>query len=371
MQETHDPQTPQVDPTEAPAGTPVAHAGVVAVVGRTNAGKSTLVNRLIGEKVSIVSPVVQTTRSLVRGILTESRGQIVLLDTPGLHRSRNLLGASMNKAARASVGGADAVLLLCDASRAPEQEDEGWMQRLVRSEAPVVIFLNKADSACREKAFRECWDRAVAHSEERYASLRAAAAPEGAEAAGKAPAPGEGAAPAPRARPEKPWKRRARAASEPPRPIVRPRWLIGSAKTGEGVGELLDALFGLLPAGPMLFDGATISDHPQKLAVADVIREKLFGLFRDELPHSIGVSVESIVHRPDGSVAVKGTIYVRRSNQKGIVLGEKGRTLRTARRQSEAELRELFDAPVECDLWIRVEPNWDENFFLLRQIGYC
>ena len=86
---------------------------------------------------------------------------------------------------------------------------------------------------------------------------------------------------------------------------------------------------------------------------------------------SIGVSVESIVHRPDGSVAVKGTIYVRRSNQKGIVLGEKGRTLRTARRQSEAELRELFDAPVECDLWIRVEPNWDENFFLLRQIGYC
>ena len=128
---------------------------------------------------------------------------------------------------------------------------------------------------------------------------------------------------------------------------------------------------GLLPAGPMLFDGATISDHPQKLAVADVIREKLFGLFRDELPHSIGVSVESIVHRPDGSVAVKGTIYVRRSNQKGIVLGEKGRTLRTARRQSEAELRELFDAPVECDLWIRVEPNWDENFFLLRQIGYC
>ena len=164
MQETHDPQTPQVDPTEAPAGTPVAPAGVVAVVGRTNAGKSTLVNRLIGEKVSIVSPVVQTTRSLVRGILTESRGQIVLLDTPGLHRSRNLLGASMNKAARASVGGADAVLLLCDASRAPEQEDEGWMQRLVRSEAPVVIFLNKADSACREKAFRECWDRAVAHS---------------------------------------------------------------------------------------------------------------------------------------------------------------------------------------------------------------
>ena len=372
MQDKHESIPPNLDPAEAPAGTPVAHAGVVAVVGRTNAGKSTLVNRLIGEKVSIVSPVVQTTRSLVRGILTEPRGQVVLLDTPGLHRSRSLLGTSMNKAARASVGGADAVLLLCDASRAPEQEDEGWMQRLVRSASPVVIFLNKADSACREKAFRECWDRAVAHSEERYASLRAAAEAEREAATAPAPASPEGAAPAaPKSRPEKPWKRRARASAEPPRSIVRPRWLVGSAKTGEGVGALLDALFGLLPAGPMLFDGTTISDHPQKLAVADVIREKLFGLFRDELPHSIGVSVESIVRRGDGTVAVKGTIYVRKSNQKGIVLGEKGRTLRTARRQSEAELRELFDAPVECDLWIRVEPDWDENFFLLRQIGYC
>ena len=356
-----DKESENIDLTEAPAGTNAAHVGVVAVVGRTNAGKSTLVNRLVGEKVSIVSPVVQTTRSLVRGVLTEPRGQIVLLDTPGLHRSRNLLGTSMNKVARSSVGGADAVLLLCDASRAPEQEDEGWMQRLVRSEAPVVIFLNKADDACRERAFRECWDRAVAHSEERYASLKAAAEAE-TECA---------SAPAPKTRHEKPWKRRARAASEPPRPIVRPHWFIGSAKTGEGVEALLDALFALMPAGPMLFDGTTISDHPQKLAVADVIREKLFGLFRDELPHSIGVSVESIVRRNDGSVAVKGTVYVRRSNQKGIVLGEKGRTLRTARRQSEAELRTLFDAPVECDLWIRVEPDWDQNFFLLRQIGYC
>ena len=340
---------------DAKAGAPAPHAGVVAVVGRTNAGKSTLVNRLVGEKVSIVSPVVQTTRTTVRGVLTEARGQLVLLDTPGLHKSRTVLGTAMNKAARASAGGADAVLLVCDASRPPELEDEGWMQRLARSPVPVVLFLNKADEACRERAFREAWDRAVAHAEAR--------------AAESAAAPASNAAPP--ANPEKPWKRKRREACEL-RPIVRPRWLSGSAKTGEGVDALLDALFGLLPAGPLLFDGDTLTDHPEKLAVADVIREKLFGLFRDELPHSIGVSVERVERRGDGSVAVSGTVYVRKANQKGIVLGEKGRTLRTAKRRAEAELRDYFGAPaVDCELWVRVEPDWDENFFLLRKLGYA
>ena len=328
---------------DAKAGAPAPHAGVVAVVGRTNAGKSTLVNRLVGEKVSIVSPVVQTTRTTVRGVLTEARGQLVLLDTPGLHKSRTVLGASMNKAARASASGADAVLLVCDASRAPELEDEGWMQRLARS--------------CRERAFREAWDRAVAHAEARAAE--AAAAPGGASSPSEPP------------KQEKPWKRKKREAGEL-RPIVRPLWLAGSAKTGEGVDALLDALFSLLPAGPLLFDGDTLTDHPEKLAVADVIREKLFGLFRDELPHSIGVSVERVERRGDGSVAVSGTVYVRKANQKGIVLGEKGRTLRTAKRRAEAELRDYFGAPaVDCELWVRVEPDWDENFFLLRKIGYA
>ena len=342
---------------DAKAGAPAPHAGVVAVVGRTNAGKSTLVNRLVGEKVSIVSPVVQTTRTTVRGVLTEARGQLVLLDTPGLHKSRTVLGTAMNKAARASAGGADAVLLVCDASRPPELEDEGWMQRLARSPVPVVLFLNKADEACRERAFREAWDRAVAHAEARAAEVSAA--------------PGGASPPGEPQKPEKPWKRKKREAGEL-RPIVRPRWLSGSAKTGEGVDALLDALFGLLPAGPLLFDGDTLTDHPEKLAVADVIREKLFGLFRDELPHSIGVSVERVERRGDGSVAVSGTVYVRKANQKGIVLGEKGRTLRTAKRRAEAELRDYFGAPaVDCELWVRVEPDWDENFFLLRKLGYA
>ena len=130
-------------PTEK-AGAPAAHVGIVAVVGRTNAGKSTLVNRLLGEKVSIVSPVVQTTRTVIRGVLTEDRGQIVFLDTPGLHKSRSLLGTEMNKRARSSLSGADVVLLLCDGSREPLLEDQGWMQRLVRSEVP--FFQPQEDS---------------------------------------------------------------------------------------------------------------------------------------------------------------------------------------------------------------------------------
>ena len=157
------------DPYAAKAGDPAPHAGVAAVVGRTNAGKSTLVNRLVGEKVSIVSPVEQTTRSSVRGVLTEPRGQIALLDTPGLHKSRSLLGAEMNKRARAATGGADAVLLVVDASRAPQLEDEGWMRRLARSETPVVVFLNKTDAKDRSSEFRALWERVCAEDEAREA----------------------------------------------------------------------------------------------------------------------------------------------------------------------------------------------------------
>lgn len=341
---------------DAKAGTPAPHVGIVAVVGRTNAGKSTLVNKLLGEKVSIVSPVVQTTRSVIRGVLTEDRGQIVLLDTPGLHQSRSLLGTEMNKRARATVKGADAVLLLLDGSKAPQLEDEGWIRRLVRSEVPVYVFLNKADLSCREKTFRDLWDRCVAEDEAREAE---AAAREAARPADEKPA-----------KPIPPWKRKGHA-KRAPAPIAVPRWFVGSASTGQGTGELVDALFKNLPEGPLLFDGDTLTDYPQKLAVADIIREKLFKLFHDELPHSIGVQVDTVTKRDDGSMYVKGTVYVRKSNQKGIVLGEKGRTLRSAKRSSEAELKEFFGAETEVELWIRVEPDWDENFFLLRQIGYC
>lgn len=349
------PAAPLADPFAAKAGDPAPHAGVVAVVGRTNAGKSTLVNRLVGEKVSIVSPVSQTTRSVVRAVLTEARGQIALLDTPGLHKSENVLGAEMNKRARAAAGGADAALLVVDAARAPQLEDEGWMRRLARSEIPVFVFLNKTDEKDRSADFRGLWNRLCEEDEAREAEAAAAQAARDAhpEEAAKIP----------------PWKRKGRA-RRAPAPLARPVWIRGSAKTGAGAPALLDALFGALPPGPLLFDGDVVSDHPRRVAVADVLREKLIGRFRDELPHDIGVEVDEIAERPGAPVEVRGTVLVCRPGQKGIVLGEKGRTLRAATRAAEKELAEFFGAPVRVSLWIRVEPDWNRNFFLLRRLGY-
>ena len=351
-----DAPAPLRSPFDAKAGDPAPHAGVIAVVGRTNAGKSTLVNRLVGEKVSIVSPVAQTPRSVVRGVLTEPRGQIAFLDTPGLHKSQNLLGAEMNKRARASLGGADAALLVVDAARAPQLEDDGWMRRLVRSEIPVVVFLNKTDERDKSAAFRELWGRVRAEDAEREAEAAAAQAEREAR-------PPEETDRIP------PWKRKGRA-RRAPAPFAEPTWIRGSAKTGEGAGALLDALFGALPPGPLLFDGDTVSDHPRRVAVADIVREKLFRLLHDELPHDVGVRIDDIAEHPGAPVEVRGTVLVCRAGQKGIVLGEKGRTLRAATRASEKELEEFFGRPVRVSLWIRVEPDWNQNFFLLRQLGY-
>lgn len=308
----------------APAGSQtLPHCGVVAVVGRTNSGKSTLVNRIVGEKISIVSPVVQTTRSVVRGVLTDpARGQLVLVDTPGLHKSRSVLCTIMNKHARAAAEGVDAILLVVDGSKDPQLEDDGWMRRLAGSQTPCFILLNKADEGSKLSRYQALW-----------ASILEEKRPEAARPA--------------------------------------PVWIKASAKTGEGVDALVEGLFACLPPGPTLFDADTLTDYPRKLAVGDIIREKFFLTLRDELPHSIGVKVEDIVAREDGSTLVRATVFVQRPNHKGIVFGPKGRTLRSVVRMAEKDLEAFFEGPATAELWIKVEPDWDQNFFLLRQIGYA
>lgn len=296
------------------------HSGIVAVVGRTNSGKSTLVNHIVGEKISIVSPVVQTTRNVVRGVLTDDRGQLVLVDTPGLHKSRSALCTIMNKHARAAAEGVDVVLLVIDGSKEPQLEDDGWMRRLARSQTPAFILLNKSDAGCKRARYQKLWETILSEMPE----------------------------------------------ATPPKPV----WLQASARTGEGVDALVEALFNHLPPGPMLFDAETLTDYPRKLAVADIIREKFFLALHDEIPHAIGVKVESIVQKPNGATKVQATVYVQRPNHKGIVLGPKGRTLRAIVRKAEKDLGTFFEGPAEAELWIKVEPKWDENFFLLRQIGH-
>ncbi len=290
---------------------------MVAVVGRTNAGKSTLVNRMVGEKVSIVTPVVQTTRNNVHAVLTDDRGQLVLIDTPGLHKSQSHLGTVMNKMARSAIEGVDGVLVVFDGSREPQLEDDGWMRRALFSEGPVWFLLNKRDAGSARPAFEELW-----------ASIQ--------------------------------------AEKEKTKDVT---WLECSAATGTGVPELVDLLFAALPAGPLLYDEEMLTDHPRLIAIADVIREKYFLLLDDELPHSVGVKVEGIKEKGE-SWYVSATVYVKRFSQKGIVIGPKGRMLRAVKRKAEPELSEIYGADVHLDIWVKVEPSWDENRFILKQMGY-
>lgn len=306
-----------VNPENAADGAP-KRCGMFAVVGRANVGKSSLLNALLGEKVSIVSPVEQTTRNTIRGILTEARGQLVFMDTPGVHKATGELGTLMNKMARRAAEGADAVMLVLDASEAPRDEDIGWISRLLFHDAPCVICLNKCDlSPSRESAYREAWR---AKEAEKGASREAV-------------------------------------------------WLKTSATTGQGVPELLERLFAMSPEGPLLFPEDVLTDYPRKLNIADVIREKIFAGLRDEVPHAVAVEVQDIAEGEDGW-NVSATIYVNKASQKGILLGEKGRRLRKVKRSSEAELTAMYGTPVTVSLWIKVEKNWSRNFWLLKKLGY-
>ena len=294
-------------------------AGVVAVVGRTNVGKSTLLNALLGEKVSIVSDTVQTTRNIIRAILTESRGQIVFLDTPGVHKALGELGKNLNKMARSSVSGADAVLLVLDGSGKPWQEDDGWMRRLASAEIPCLILLNKTDfGTALVESYQELWNAIALEKQS----------------------------------------------------AVKPVWIVGSALKGGGLPELTEALFEMVPEGPNLFPEEILTDYPRKLNIADVIREKLFDRLHDELPHCVAVWVETI-NEGEKEWKVDADIYIERHSQKGIVIGEKGRLLKSVKHHAEKELAEMYGLPVRLNLWVKVEKDWRKNFWILKKLGYA
>lgn len=299
---------------------PALRCAVIGVVGRTNAGKSSLVNRLVGEKISMVSPVVQSTRNTIRGVLTEVRGQLVFVDTPGLHKSESTLGTLMNRMARHAAANVDALLVVFDGNHAPEIEDDGWMRRALFAEQPCVFFLSKSDlTPSYAAAYRELWDQI--QKEKQHT-----------------------------------------------REVV---CLRGSGESGEGLPELLTTLFGLAtPTEELLFEADTVTDYPRKLAMADVIREKLFAKIYEEVPHEVGVRVDDI-EEADKTWKVSATILVNRPSQKGIVVGLKGRTLRYVRRLAEPEIGSMFGVTVELTLWVKVEKGWMKNFWILRDLGYA
>ncbi len=306
-------------------------AAIVGVVGRTNAGKSTLVNRMVGEKVTIVSPVEQTTRNTIRGIVEDPRGQLVLLDTPGLHKAVGPLGKLLNGMARASSAGVDILLVVFDGAHEPQLEDEGWMRRVAKERPEKCVFaLNKRDrSPFYETMFRDLWKEVAGEGRNSLRSESVA------------------------------------ATCDPP----EPRWVSACGVKPGGCDALLDALYDLAEPGPALFPDDIVTDYPRKLAIADVVREKLIQRLHEEVPHEVGVLVDDLDER-DGRWNVAVTIYVNRPSQKGIVIGQRGCNLKAVRMSAGTELSDMFGVKVNVELWVKVEPNWMKNNRLLAEMGY-
>ena len=307
----------------------MAKVAVVGVVGRTNAGKSTLVNALVGEKVSIVSPVEQTTRNTIRGIVSDTRGQLVLLDTPGLHKAVGDLGRLMNRMARRSAAGTDITCVVFDASDEPQLEDVGWMQRVAKEKPEKVLFvLNKADKApFYEKMFHDAWEEALSLA----------------------------------------------PPSEEEKSFAGPLWVKSISTTEGGAKDVLDFLFDFAEEGELLFDEDTVTDYPRKLAIADSIREKFLAKMHQEIPHELGIIVKSIdesasQEKPVWKITVD--VLVNRPSQKPIVIGKAAQTIKYVRKLAEREVSEMFGVKARIELWVRVEPGWMKNQRILSDMGY-
>ena len=287
-------------------------------MGRTNAGKSTLVNQLVGEKVSIVSPCEQTTRNTIRGIVSEKRGQLVLLDTPGLHKAVGTLGRLLNRMARRSAAGTDVVCVVFDAAEPPRLEDVGWMQRIARERPEKTVFvLNKADcSPFFEAEYKAAW------------------------------------------------------AEIPKEEGFSPAWVKAIATTEGGANAVADALFALADEGEPLFDEDIVTDYPRKLTIADVIREKYIGKLFQELPHELGILVNRIDECKGGEWRVKADVIVNRESQKPMAIGKGACIVKGVRKAAEKELREIYGVRVSLELTVRVERNWLKNERLLVEMGY-
>ena len=326
----------------------MAKVATVAVVGRTNAGKSTLVNALVGEKVSIVSPVEQTTRNTIRGIVADPRGQLVLLDTPGLHKAVGTLGTLLNRMARRSAAGTDITCVVFDASQEPQLEDIGWMQRVAKEKPEKVVFvLNKADkSPFFEKMFRDAWQEACGTSGSPELELEKGVRSQYSGVRGQ----------------------RGSSELELEKGTI-PLWVKSISTTEGGAKPVLDALFGFAEEGELLFDEDIVTDYPRKLAIADVIREKYLAHLHQELPHELGIIVKRVID--EGSRwKSEAEVLVNRPSQKSIVIGRAASTIKAVRKAAERELKEVFGVPVSLELWVNVEPNWMKNQKLLAEMGY-
>jgi len=296
------------------ANAPVSRCGFVAVLGAPNAGKSTLVNRAVGQKVSIVSPKVQTTRSRVLGIVTEGATQLVLIDTPGIFAPRRRLDRAMVAAAWGGASDADAIVLIVDAARKGiEDETRNIIAGLKKQNRKAILALNKIDIVKREKLL----------------ALTAELNAEG---------------------------------------VFTDIFMI-SAETGDGVDDLLQVLAARMPEGPHHFPDDQVTDAPMRSLAAEVTREQLFRQLQQELPYALTVETDSWEEFDDGSAKIQQTIFVERDSQKAIVVGKGGSRVKEVREAAQRELQEMMDRKVHLFLFVKVRENWAEDPERYRALG--
>jgi len=288
----------------------------VAVIGKPNVGKSTLMNAYLGQKVAIVSEKPQTTRWRIRGILTRPDAQIIFVDTPGIHQPKHKLGEFMVETATRAIPDADVILFVVDVSEMPTAEDE-QIARLIEKygRAPVILALNKADLLPPE--------RVIPHTDAYFKLVR------------------------------------------------HEDWMLVSATRGDNRDKLLDMIIAHLPEGPRYYPEDQITDQPVRTIAAELIREQVLHFTHQEVPHAVAVVVEDFKERGPNLTYISATIYVEKDSQKGIIIGKEGRMLKRIGQAARREIEALLGTQVYLDLWVKVRKKWRRREEELRRLGYA
>ena len=289
-------------------------SGFVAVVGRPNTGKSTLVNALVGDKVAITSDKPQTTRSAVRGVMNSDGVQVVLIDTPGYHKPRTLLGERLNQVVRAAWADVDVALFVVDGAAGVGRGDERVAEDLAAAGRPIYCVVNKIDVMRKDRVLQ---------------ALAKASEVGGFD-----------------------------------------EFIPTSARTGEGIDELRALLASAMPPGPMYYPPGTNTDQPPPAFVAELVREKLLKRMREEIPHSVAVVTEDFEEREDGLIEIRATVYVERESQKGIVVGKGGTSIKAVGTEAREEIETMFGRKVFLELRVRVEKDWQRRAHALQRLGF-
>lgn len=292
----------------------IEKSGFVAIVGRPNVGKSTLLNRIVGQKIAIMSDKAQTTRNKIQGVYTTDTTQIVFIDTPGIHKPKHRLGDYMVEAAYSALHEVEVVLFMVAADQKRGKGDDMIIERLKKLSVPVYLIINKIDKIHPNDLLEQIDDFKAQMD---FAQII---------------------------------------------PI--------SATQGNNFETLMSELEKSMPSGPQYFPEEQITDHPEYFVVSELIREKILQLTRDEVPHSVAVVIDSMKRKPDEKVQIQATIIIERDSQKGIIIGKGGSMLKKIGTQARKDIEKLLGDKVYLELWVKVQKDWRDKQVYLTDFGY-